>query len=188
MELRFVVEGLPSTDHRARSSSRIVRGKVVTRHHKSPEYAAWKERIARAAMAARPRGWRLDLRYAVECMGYMPSNSYDADNLRAVGDACQGVLWLNDNRVRPITYDYDVDKVRPRLEVQIVAYDPKTTRAQRWVELAPKIDVTIGNTPCPVDGGPAELRVPSRPLWTDEQRPRGVGAPGVETEPTKEAR
>ena len=179
VELRFVVEGLPSTDHRARSSSRIVRGKVVTRHHKSAAFAAWKERMSAAALAARPRGWPLDLRYAVECMGYLPSQRYDADNLRGLPDACQGILWANDSRVRPITYDYDVDKNRPRLEVQIVAYDPRDVRAVKWVELMPKIDITIGKTPCSPDSGPAELEVPSCPLRTDEQKPRGAATPGA---------
>lgn len=132
MELRFTVEGLPSTDHRPRIG-KTWRGKTNAR--RSPEYDAWKRRVRMAALAARPPGWRLDLRYAVECVGYMPSNAYDADNLRCLGDAAQGVLWVSDTRVRPITYDYEVDKIRPRLEVEIVAYDPKTTRARRWVEI-----------------------------------------------------
>src|SRR5690606_39268102 len=131
------VEGLPSTDHRPRRG-KTWRGKPHLR--RSPAYDAWKAHVRAAALAARPRGWRLGSRYGVECKGDRPRNAFDADNLRCLGDAAQGVLWVSDSRVRPITYDYDVDKIRPRLEVQIVAYDPKVTRALRWVELAP-----IGN-------------------------------------------
>jgi hypothetical protein len=135
-ECTIVIPGKPSTDHRARASSRIVGGKVRTMHHRSPEYDAWKAHARTAALAQRPLGWRQDLRYAVEVVGYLAEARCDADNLRGALDALEGVLWRNDRAVRPVVYDYRIDKTRPRVEVHCVAYDPARERAE--------IEITIG--------------------------------------------
>jgi Holliday junction resolvase RusA-like endonuclease len=120
-QLRFTVPGVPSTDHRPRASARVIGGKAKIRHRRSDGYDAFKQRVRLCAQVARPEGWPLDAPlYAVQVMGYLTSNRPDADNLRGVLDACEGVLWSNDRRVRPVTYDYAVDKANPRVEVTVV--------------------------------------------------------------------
>jgi Holliday junction resolvase RusA-like endonuclease len=125
-ELVVIIEGQPSTDHRPRASQR---GRRIAMRQ-SPAYLAWKAHVARTVSLLRPAQWPLDARYAVEVVGFMPAARYDADNLRGFLDACQGVLWTNDRQVRPVIYDYRIDKVRPRLEAQIVAFDPDQDDAE----------------------------------------------------------
>lgn len=126
-EVRFEVAGVPRTNHRARS---FVDEDGQLRHRKAKPFAQWKRSVALQARVARPRGWPLGARYAVEVVGFMPAERYDADNLRGVLDACEGVLWANDRQVRPVVYHYGVDKDRPRVLVHVVAYDPAETIAE----------------------------------------------------------
>lgn len=133
-ELRFEVAGVPSTNHRARSY--LEDGRI--KHRKAKDFAAWKQRAATAARLARPRGWSLEGLFAVEVVGYMPNARCDADNLRGLLDACEGLIWQNDRQVRPVVYHYVVDKARPRVVVQVVRYDPAVHAAEIHILLRNK--------------------------------------------------
>lgn len=129
-ECRITIPGEPSTDHRPRSSSRLVGGRIQTSHRRSEKYDAWKQRVRFAGLTQRPRGWPLNARYVVEVIGYLPNARPDADNLRGALDALEGVLWTNDKRCKPVVYDYEIDKKNPRVEVHAVIFEPKVERAR----------------------------------------------------------
>lgn len=135
-ELRFTIPGKPSTAHRARS---YVGDDGKMHHKKDRVFAAWKRHVANAARAARPLGWpcRPGLRYGVIVTGHMSEERIDADNLRGILDACEGILWPNDRQARPAAYDYEADAQPGRewVDVEVVAYDPRPNRCLVWLRV-----------------------------------------------------
>lgn len=138
-ELRFTIPGHPSTAHRAES---YVAPDGTSKRRKDPKFAAWKRHVANAARAARPLDWpcRPGLRYGVIVTGHMSAERIDADNLRGILDACEGVLWPNDRQARPAAYDYeaDADPGREWVDVEVVAFDPKPHRCLVWLRVEPR--------------------------------------------------
>lgn len=132
------------------------------------------QRLVRALAArARPSGWDLSARFAVEIVAHgTPKQRFDLDNVgKQILDSCNKILWSDDRHVDVLAIVRRVERERPRVEVSVATM----TLVERD---GAKIDITIGNSPCSTDGGTSKLRVPSRPL-DDEQKPRGVGAPGA---------
>lgn len=129
-EFRFTIPGRPVTWQRTND----VRGRRVT----DAAQRAEKRRIAAIARAARPRGWPMDLEYAVAVEGYWPDRRFgDSDRLVSLTmDALEGVAYPKDREVSAQGGVRHVDKLRPRVEVHIVAFDPRRERAA--------IEITIG--------------------------------------------
>ena len=134
-ELRFSVPGKPSTNHRPRFIG-LRRGKP--RFKPADDFAAFKERVQMCATNARPRDWpmhaigprggKLVMLYAVSVVGCASGMDYDADNLRGVLDACEGILWPNDVRCAPASYDRETGHRDLGVDVTVIAWDPREGR------------------------------------------------------------
>jgi Holliday junction resolvase RusA-like endonuclease len=165
MILAFTVEGKPVPW--ARTAAYHGR-KLTTEKQRSYQ------RLVRALAArSRPRGWDLNARFAVEIVAHgTPKQRFDLDNVgKQILDSCNKVLWSDDRHVDVLAIVRRVERERPRVEVSVALL----TVAERD---GAKIDITIDNRPCTLEGAPAELRAPSRPQGA-KQKPRGVGAPGA---------
>lgn len=142
------------------------------------------QRYVRAVVAsARPRRWPLDMRYALELVVYEPdARRRDLDNqAKTILDALNGTAWADDSSVDVLALSRRIDRERPRVEVTIAAMS--------LIERdAAQIDVTIGNAPCLTARSIVASDVDASRHGAGSKRPRGVGAPGVRTEPGKVAR
>lgn len=137
--LTFTIPGKPSTRHRGKRF-----GKGQRSSYRDPVYEVWKATVAMYAQHAKPRGWPMHARgprggkrpmlYAVTIVGYYTGAGYDADNLRGIPDALEGVLWPNDRRVKPVTYDCRHTDGADRVEVEAIAWDPSKGRMRPWFE------------------------------------------------------
>lgn len=91
MRLEFTVPGKPVPWQRAASRGR--------QRFTSPKHRAYKTKVGYAALAARPKGWPLDARYAVRITAYTTRRP-DLDNIaKMVLDSIIGVLLSDDRRV-----------------------------------------------------------------------------------------
>lgn len=136
MRLVIVVPGEVSTKHRHEQCVRFKAGRPYVHSYQDTGYKTWKARVRRAGEAARPddwpmhatgpRGGKLPMLYAVRVTGYACSSAYDVDNLRGAIDALEGVLWPNDRRCRPVSYDIVTGCEEPQVVIDVIAWDPRT--------------------------------------------------------------
>lgn len=127
--LTFTIPGRPSTRHRGKRF-----GKGQRTSYRDPVYDAWKAYVGSRAREARPRDWPMHavgprggkrrMLYAVSIVGYASDGGYDADNLRGIPDACEGILWPNDRRVCPVAYDCRTSAEDDFVRVEVTAWDP----------------------------------------------------------------
>ena len=99
MCIEFTVPGRLNTNHRVRST---VRGGKV-RHYKAADYREYLERAtacARAAMTTAPRDWPLRARSKLTItMHEHDRRSRDWDNVKAISDGCNRIVWNDDRQV-----------------------------------------------------------------------------------------
>lgn len=132
--LTFTVPGPPVPKARARVTSRIdADGKRDTRSFTPAKTKAYENHVAVIAGAARShlRQWpHLDAkaRFGLSVSIFRSAERGDLDNfVKAISDACNGVLWVDDSQVRRILAMVDgCEKGRERVEVEIWTIDQKT--------------------------------------------------------------
>ena len=118
VEFSFVVPGEPVPKARARVSIRA--GKVRT--HTPARTQNYEATVRLCGAAARPSGWPMRARYAVEITARRGAARSDLDNIvKAATDALHTVAWQNDSRVYAITARMEDGCEKPGLEVRIVA-------------------------------------------------------------------
>lgn len=128
--LQVTVPGRAVTAHRG---ARKGRRQLIS--YPNPKYDAWKAHVRRCAAevvpddwpmhALGPRGGKLPMLYAVNVCGFASDGGYDADNLRGVLDACEGVLWSNDRSCKPVTYDCVTGAGADFVRFEVVPWDPR---------------------------------------------------------------
>ncbi len=116
-ELRFVVDGPPVPKQRAR------RGKGG-RHYTPARTRSYESRVRWLAVAAVAKArWtrRPGALYAVELLVVFPDERRrDVDNVaKAVLDACNGVVWIDDAMVTDLRVRRAIDRVAPRVEMAV---------------------------------------------------------------------
>lgn len=108
--LAFVVPGPPLTWKRTNKWQ----GRSLT----PTEQRDYQRHIANCAWLARPAEWPLDRKYRLTVTVYRVSDQGDWDNYgKNVSDACEGVLWSNDRRIKDARCVLEIDRKAPRIEV-----------------------------------------------------------------------
>lgn len=123
MQVSFMLPGKPQPKQRARmgKGGRWYTPKETRAFERSIKSAAHFRTLAYKALTGEP--WPVDKanRYRLEVWCYMPdARRRDGDNvLKAVCDACNGVLWVDDAHVTSKTVTVEVDREDPRTEVKV---------------------------------------------------------------------
>jgi len=125
--LTFTVPGPPVPKARARVTSRInIDGKRDTHSFTPAKTKAYEKHVAIIAGAARShlRQWpHLDAkaRFGLSVSVFRSAERGDLDNfIKAVSDACNGVVWVDDSQVRVLRGMVDgCDKGRERVDVEV---------------------------------------------------------------------
>lgn len=108
--LEFTIEGPPQSKERPRFGQGRAYTPTATR--------AYERKVRTVAEALRPVGWPLAARYSLTMHAYYGDRRRrDIDNLKCVGDACNGVLWADDSQIDELRVTRGYDKERPRVEV-----------------------------------------------------------------------
>ncbi len=116
MNLSFTVHGPPVPKARAR----VVKGRAFT-PKRTRDYESHVTAVAFAA-ASRCSKWPKDATYALIVVVWRAANRGDLDNyLKAVSDALNGIAWNDDRQVTRITGRLGIDRLQPRVEVNVEA-------------------------------------------------------------------
>jgi len=126
IRLSFVVHGPPVPKARARVVSRVENGKTKTRGVTPAKTRDYEKLVNLCALGARLKhgAWphvERSVHYGIKLRVFRSRDAGDLDNyVKAVSDACNGVLWLDDSQIRRIDAMVDgCEKGRERVEVEV---------------------------------------------------------------------
>ena len=130
MRLAFTVYGPPVPKARARVVSRVEGGKTKTRGVTPAKTREYEKVVSFVALAARTQNYLWPwqdkaTRYGIAIRVYRSRDAGDLDNyVKAISDACNGVLWLDDSQIRRIDAMVDgCEKGRERVNVEAWTLD-----------------------------------------------------------------
>lgn len=138
--LRFTVNGPPVPCERARVVQKLLGDQLRSRAVTPPRTRAYEAVVRQvSALAVLQQGarWRLDAEaYLVTLHFFRAAKRGDWDNLaKAVTDAMNGVVYVDDRRIVGATVRLGIDRERPRVEVWVEALgvesDSDLTRSNR---------------------------------------------------------
>lgn len=159
---RFVVEGDPVPKERARTFRDPRSGRMVSKS--APRTVEWERRVAVAAWGARVAPAEELLR--VRMVFYRATRQVcDVDNLvKAVKDALNGVVWLDDRQVMDLSASKRISGARPRVEVDVWRLSP--------VELAALVETPPAPRTSSKAAGKAQLRPAVQRVCLPSSAPR----------------
>jgi crossover junction endodeoxyribonuclease RusA len=118
----FQVPGPPVVKARPRSTTTST-GKRRT--YTPDKTAKYESKVASFALIERPRGWPLDLLYAVSLEFYLPDKRRrDIDNLaKSVLDGLNGIGYADDAQISTLIVVKKFDKKYPRVDVVVTVQE-----------------------------------------------------------------
>lgn len=116
-DFRFTIAGtVPGVNH----TYRIVYVGGHARLAKHPEVEAWQTEVAYRTKLARPRGWEPTRRIRITLCIWFKREGRDADGImKALLDGIAKGLDVDDRHFLPCVTSVEVDRVNPRIEVEI---------------------------------------------------------------------
>lgn len=132
---KFTVPGAPVPKGRAR----VVRSKSTgqVRGITPARTVNFEATVRIVAASARPSGWPMQCEYKVWIHAVRATrNGGDNSNIaKAIEDACNTVLWVDDRQVCEVHVTRDLDPSNPRTEVRIEAVPVRCVRCHNYTLL-----------------------------------------------------
>lgn len=112
MIVRFTVSGPPRTWKRTNN----VNGRRIT----PTEQREYQRLVRHLAALSKPAGWPMHARYRMLVTVFRKADAGDWDNFgKNVSDALEGALYDNDRRIKDARCVLEIDRIRPRVEVEV---------------------------------------------------------------------